>query len=516
MTLRAILPSAIALTLAAAAPVQAADWDTEGFITPPGDTSFELAGTVDAAGNAFFAWNAMPKGGPVAGPQPRDFRYRARPRGGAFGPIGTLSSGNEEPTQLAGAANGDVVMAWRERPNRERLDSPVSVVKAAIRRTGGGFGDAQTVYDGGTNNSICWINSGIAPNGDAVVLFGVTDQAGSASGCLPHAAVRAPGSDRFGSATRISDVPADFRPEVAFDQQGNALIAWRGEDTTTVKLARHEAGGGFTPLPDVAVPGETVPRGGGRLVLRVSAPTGRAILGFPTTAGGDRVRVGTAVGSVVGGFNPGRVLSGPADLGSSQLGPYFDGGAGADGTLALTWRSSGRGRTRTQAAYVGPGESDLTAQRTESLSGYSIQSPQMVVTDEGRVTVTWLRLLGNGARAVEAASAEGGRFGDDQRLSGGDVMPRPRPVIGENSRGEQFIAWITRDPRPPIGYSVVESSKASSRTGRFGRTLDVLRARTNIKELAGDVQLYRAANGAMLAAVRRDRGNPDVRFSAEM
>jgi hypothetical protein len=140
----------------------------------------------------------------------------------------------------------------------------------------------------------------------------------------------------------------------------------------------------------------------------------------------------------------------------------------------------------------------------------------MVVTDEGRVTVTWLRLLGDGARAVEAASAEGGRFGDDQRLSGGDVMSRPRPVIGANSRGEQFIAWNSRDRRPPISYSVIESAKASSRNGRFGRTLDVLRARTNIKELAGDFQLYRGANGAMLAAVRRDRGNPDVEFSAAL
>jgi hypothetical protein len=512
MTRRAIVLACAATLLLAAAPARAADWDAEGFITPPGEASFELDGAVDAAGNAFFAWRGPLHTGPGPGPTTSDFRYRARLRGGPFGDIRTLPADNEEPTEIAGAANGDVVMAWRERTDSQSLASPSRVLKAAIRPAGGGFGNAQTIYEGDPAGSVCWVNTGIAPNGEAVVLFGVTAEAGDVGRCLPHAAVRRPGEDRFGDAMRISDVAADYRPQIAFDGQGNALVAWRGPNTTTVKVARHGAGAGFEQLPDVAVTGETVPRLGGPLVLRVSQPTGRAILGFPTTADGDRVRVGGAVGSVAGGFNPGEVLSGPADLSSGQLGSYFDGGAGGEGTLALTWRSSGRGRTRAQAAYVGPGEANLTSARTESLSGYSIQSPQMVVTEEGRVTVTWLRLLGNGRRAVEAASAEGGRFGVAQRLSSGDVLPRPRPLIAVNSRGEQFVAWNSRDPRPPISYSVIESAKASSRTGRFGRTLDVLRARTNINESAGEAKLYRAANGAMLAAVRRDRGEPDAPF----
>jgi hypothetical protein len=244
----------------------------------------------------------------------------------------------------------------------------------------------------------------------------------------------------------------------------------------------------------------------------VSKPTGRAVLGFPSLVGEGRVRAAAAVGDTTSGFTaPAAVLSGPADLSSGQLGAYFDGAAGADGTLALTWRSSGRGRTRTQVAYVGPRESDLTSRRTESVSGYSIQTPRIAVTPGGRVTAMWLRLVGDGRRAVEAASADGGRFSSAQRISGTGAQARPEPVIELNSRGEQFIVWNT-GTFAPGATSVIESAKASSRTGRFGRVLDVLRARTNIGETAGDFHVLRGADGAMLAVVRRDRRSGPSRW----
>jgi hypothetical protein len=386
-----------------------------------------------------------------------------------------------------------------------------SILKVAVRRAGGGFEQPQALFDGGPTQGICFVNTAMSSGGEALVVFGVTTSPTTASACRPYAAVRRPGYDRFDDASQLDPGDSNFVPQIALDDRGNGLIAWRGDGTTTVKLARHAAGGGFDRLPDVAVAGETVPVEGGALVLRAS-PAGRALLGFPSSANGGHVHVAAAVGDITTGFGRAEVLSGPADLSSPELGAYFDGGAGADGTLALTWRSSGRGHTRTQAAYIGPGDSRLTSRQTVSVSGYGIQSPQLVVTDKGRVTVTWLRLVHNGVRAIEAASADGGRFGSAQRLASEGVGVRPGPVIAVSSRGEQYIAWNSTDPSPPVGYSVIRGARASSGTGRFGRALDVLRARTNINEQVADVQLYPAADGAMLAAVRRDRGQPGEPF----
>ena len=286
-----------------------------------------------------FIWARSLQGFP--GPSVGDYQYRARPSGGSFGDARTLPAASGEPVEPAGAANGDVVMAWRERPDPGSFASPGSLLKAAVRPAGSDFGDVQTVYDGGTQNSVCWWTTGISPGGEAIVVFGVDSSPASDSlDCSPHAAVRAPGSARFGAPVQIDDEPAFFRPVVAFDERGNALIAWRGRTTPAVKVARHPAGGGITAPQTVSVPDET---SGALIVLRVSEPTGRAVLGFGSTNSDDRLRVAAAIGDTTNGFAAPTVLSGPAALSSAQIGPFFDGAAGADGTLALVWRAAGAG-----------------------------------------------------------------------------------------------------------------------------------------------------------------------------
>lgn len=496
--LRLLAPTA-GLAAVLAAPAHAADWKAEGLLTPVDQTTITLDAAVDAAGNSVFVWDPMQQGG--------EFSYRARPRGGPLGDPAVIPSRAGQAPAVAGSLNGDVVTAWTERRDEQRFNHPI--VKASVRTAGGGFGDPQTVFDGGPDGTVCWTTTGIAPNGEAILAFGAAAATPdhSPAPCRPYAAVRAPGAAGFGEPVLLADTPADYLPSVELDAEGNGLIAFRGEQTTAVQVVRHPAGGGFTPPQSVAVAGEVVPRHQGRTILRVSQETGRAILGFPSQVDENRVHVAAAIGSTREGFpSAADVLSGPADLSSGQLGPYFDGAAGEDGTLALTWRSSGRGRTRAQAAYAEPADTRLTTRDTQSLSGYSIQVPRLTVTPSGRVTAMWLRLLGNGRRAVEAASAAPGeRFARAQRLTGGEVMPRPNPVIESNSRGEQFIAWNRSDALARADYSVIESAKASSRTGRFGRTLDVLRARTRIGERAREFDLHRSANGAMLATVKRSR-----------
>jgi hypothetical protein len=501
MNFHRLLPTACAVAfLAAAAPASAADWAPAGTITPPELGSVYLDGAIDAAGNALFTWDDGPTGGPV--------RYRTRPAGGPFGDIATIpANAGSMPDVSHSTANGDAVAAWVERQDEQAFN--YRFLKASIRQGSGAYGAPQTIFDAGANGFICWEQTATAGSGESILVFGVGSGQPNGDSCPAFVAVRAPGAGSFGTPTPLPGPPADYRPEIALDAAGNGLIAWRGQRLTAVQVARYTAGGTVSPPQAVAVPGETVPRFEGPVVLRVSRPTGRALIGFPSSAnGGDTVHVGAATGTVTTGFSQPHVLSGPADLSSGQLGSYFDGDAGDDGTLALAWRSSGRGKTRAQAAYVGPDDEGLTARRTVSVSGYSVQTPRVVVTLQGRVTVAWLRLTGSARRALEAASADGGRFSRPQRVSSSNVVARPQPVLELNSRGDQFLVWSS-DIKG--FHSHVDSAKASSRTGRFSRVINVLRTRTNAlprtSELVGDFVVLPGPNGAMFTAVRRDESS---------
>jgi hypothetical protein len=497
MTLARVLSATTVALLAAAAPASAADWVPAGAVTSPDQAATSLDASVDASGNALFAWNQGSFGGPIL--------YRSRTAAGQYSDAAQIPSKPGGPAEFShSTANGDAVAAWVERQDEQTFN--YRLLKASIRHGGGGFGAPQTVFDAGPDRALCWERTATADSGETILLFGVGPQPPTGGSCPAFFAVRAAGASSFGPPTPLPGAPAD-RPQIALDAAGNGLIAWRSEGLTAVQVARYTAGGTVGPPQAVAVAGETVPRFEGPVVLRVSRPTGRAVIGFPSSAGGDHVHVAAAVGTVADGFGEPQVLSGPADLSSGQLGAYFDGDAGDDGTLALAWRSSGRGKTRTQAAYAGPTDS-LTVRRTVSVSGYSVQTPRVVVTPQGRVTVAWLRLTGNATRALEAASADGGRFSRSQRVSNSNVVPRPQPVLELNSRGDQFLVWSS-DIKG--FHSRVDSAKASSRSGRFSRVINVLRTRTNslprTSELVGDFIALPGPNGALYTAVRRDKSS---------
>jgi hypothetical protein len=494
MNLRRVLPTACLSVLAAASPAHAAGWAPAGTITPTDQAGAgQLDGSVDAAGNALFAWNSGLAGQPIS--------YRSRTAAGQYSDIAQIPSKTAGlPEYSHSTANGDAIAAWVERQDDQSFN--YRLLKASVRQAGGGFGDPQTVFDAGPDGFICWQKSATADSGESVLLFGVGRGQPNGDSCPVFAAVRAAGATGFGTPTPLPGPPADYRPQIALDTAGNGLIAWRSQATTAVQVARYTAGGTLSAPQAVAVPGETVPRFDGPVVLSVSRPTGRAVIGFPSTAnGGDSVHVGAATGTTATGFSQPVVLSGPADLSSAQIGPFFDAAAGDDGTLALTWRASGRRKTRTQVAYVPGTRTDLTVRRTTSVSGNSVQTPRVVVAPNGRVTVAWLRLTGNAGRAIEAASANGGRFSRPQRIYGNDVVPNPQPVLKLDSRGDQFLVWATG-----VGnHTAVDSARASARTGRFGRAQPVLRARTSIRELVRDFLVLPGPSGSMFTAVQRAR-----------
>src|SRR3712207_8373090 len=47
------------------------------------------------------------------------------------------------------------------------------ILRAAVRRPGGGFGAPQTIFDAGDGNTVCWSRAAVAATGESILTFGV-------------------------------------------------------------------------------------------------------------------------------------------------------------------------------------------------------------------------------------------------------------------------------------------------------------------------------------------------------
>jgi hypothetical protein len=460
------LVALVALALIVPASACAADWKNAGTIDPRG--SVETA--VDAAGNSVFAYGSA------------GLFVRSRPRGGPFAPPQKLSDQQVYQYSLAANARGEAAVVWSD---GQFEPGPRELV--ALRTPAGSFTPPQTLLDG--TRSCDPERAAFSDSGYAVVVFNAA-QPGENT-CLVYASVRAPGSGEFEPPVQLSTANSQA-PQVAIDKRGNALVLWSDDEADAIQVVRYlPRDGGFQAPQSVVVPGEKPGPGWGPLLLRVSAPTGAAIIAFPSL-GADGRRPAAAIGSTTAGFGPASGLAGPSSLNSEDR---FEAAAGADGTLAVVWRGGPR-RHRVKIARVGPGAESITSLDTNTISGLHVADVAVAIADGGRVTVAWSRLSAHGKRStVEAATcAPSERCGKSQHLSFDGPAYGAVPDVATSSAGDQFTAWVT-----PSG---VEWAKAPKRSGKFGKARLLAKALGYLRP-----SLYRSSRGAMLATVQQGDGS---------
>jgi hypothetical protein len=344
-----------------------------------------------------------------------------------------------------------------------------------------------------TGAGVCDFESAAySDSGYAIVAFAV---AAPGATCLVYAAVRTPGNDHFEAPVQLSATRSQS-PQVAVDSEGNALIAWSEPDSRRLQVARYlPREGGFQPAQSLAIDDQKPGLAYGPLLLRVSEPTGAAIIAFPSLDGVSQKRPAAAIGTTRAGFGRARLLAGPGSSFNNTRDRRFDAAAGADGTLAVVWRGGERQSRRVKIARVGPGAESITRLDTNTISDLHAAEVSVSIADGGRVTVAWSRLSAHGKRHVVEAStcAPSKHCGKPQVLSPNGAQYGAHPEAATSSTGTQYVAWLTQ--------SGVEWARAPKRTGRFGRARRLARA------AGSELHLYRGRRGAMLATVRQQQGS---------
>jgi hypothetical protein len=168
----------------------------------------------DDQGTITAVWHFDPSSGPTA------IQARTRPPGGSFGPVETASVGagaNPIFPRIATDAQGNAVALW------QGTVAAASVVQAAVRPVGGGFGIAQTISEAGASSDSARIAS--SPGGKT---FAVWRRTSGTQRIL--SAVRQPGGG-FGGPIELSPGGGfPNTPEVAADPEGNAVATWTRSD----------------------------------------------------------------------------------------------------------------------------------------------------------------------------------------------------------------------------------------------------------------------------------------------
>lgn len=466
----------VLLVLLGACPAAAhgASWKSGGTIFADTPIFGALETAVDRSGNTLFAYPGGFNGGGVFA--------RARPSGGPVAPRQTLSGADAQQPHLAANAKGEALVAWSEASPGTGSSLPDREL-AALRLPGGAFAGPQVLAEGVT---VCDDAAAMSNSGYAVVAF----TAAAADGrCLPYASLLKPGSDHFDPPVQLSTNRA-ATPQVALDNRGNALVAWVDKDSDAVLISRYLPHGlGFQTSQRLFVDGqEPAAPDFGPLLLRVSPPTGAAIIAFPSLDG-FRKRPAVSIGGTVTSFDPPRLLAGPSSF-NSAYDRRVDAAAGADGTLAVVWRGGDRQMRRVKIARVGPGAESITRDDVNAISDLHAAEVALAIADDGRVTVAWSRLSAHGKRdVVEAATcAPSEHCGRPQLLSSNGLPGGVRPEAATSSSGVQFVSWLT-----PTG---VDWAMGSAHTGRFGKAHRL----TSATDVAQQ-RLLRGRHSAMLATV---------------
>ena len=257
----------------------------------------------------------------------------------------------------------------------------------------------------------------------------------------------APAGGSFGAPERLSDPAANaFQPRVAFERDGDAVIAWTGSDsdgTQRVQASFRPAGAGFLGPINLSADG------GDAFDPQVSAGAGAVVVWSRMDGAG--LAAEAAVKPDGAGFLPPETLSG---VGVQANSPQVSVGRG--GTAVATWFVAAGDRVDAAVGTTGGGFGPAV---TLSAPTTLASEPQVAVDERGNAVVVWT--AGNGTTHIQAAHRRAGStFGEAQDVSEPGAF-EPRVVIDES--GNALAVW-TRF----VGDSGQIESAFRPRGGAFG------------------------------------------------
>jgi hypothetical protein len=300
-----------------------------------------------------------------------------RPTGGSFGAPQTLSPAGYEAREphVAMNAAGEAVLVWS-------LGSGLSEeIQAATASSGGIFGEAHDLTGFTTVASIPQV--ALDSHGDAIAVWDGWD----GSNIRIQEALR-PGSGNFGSPAFLS--PAGYNadtPQIAFDSSGNALAVWRfdGSPASTTQSDYRPAGGEFGTPQTVSAP-SSQPAQAPQVAFDAQ---GDGVVAWQQSDGSElRIYAGVRTPGATGSFAGQSTL----DPGGQEAFEPRIAGNGLSGTI-VSWKTF-NGATNTTQAAVRPAGGNFAPATTVSAAGPQESAPEVGIDAQGNGIAVWSRASG--------------------------------------------------------------------------------------------------------------------------
>ena len=415
----AVAAAVLALLLVTSA---AATFGEPETISPEGVPASEPQIAADERGNATAVWTAGEEGA-------LEVQARFRPAGGPWGPVETLSAPGEDSSspQVVFDERDNAIVAWTSfEASQAEPPVPVARVRASLRPRGAGFGPSQVVHEEAGSEAI-FFQPQLAVDESAALVW---TRAAPDGNTIVQAAFRPKGGS-FGPAQDL--VNGGFDPDVAVDEQDNAIVVATGESLRVVSS--------FKPRTHPFGAVQPISQGDGFTPRVATGEDSNAIAVWDT--GG---RIEASFRRAGGSFGAGQPLSDPG-LTAFDPDVSFD-----DEDAVIAWAAGDESGSRIQTV-TRTERGAVTAVQTLSESGGEAFEPQVAAEDGA--AIVWTRdLRVQGAFRPEHRKS----FGAARTLS----APRfdafePDAAMDDDSN--VFTVWtIDANPDPELNEPQIQFS----------------------------------------------------------
>jgi hypothetical protein len=300
-----------------------------------------------------------------------------RPAGGSFGSPQTLSAAGYEAREphVAMNAAGEAVLVWS-------LGSGLNEeIQAATAAPGGVFGEAHDLTTFTTVASVPRV--ALDSHGDAIAVWDGWD----GSNIRIDDALR-PAGGTFGTPSFLS--PSGYNadtPQIAFDSSGNALAVWRfdGSPASTIQGDYRPSDGEFDAPQTVSAP-SSQPAQAPQVAFDAQ---GDGVVAWQQSDGSElRIDASVRTPGATGSFASPSTL----DPGGQEAFEPRIAGDGLSGTI-VSWKTF-NGATNTAQAAVRPAGGSFGPATTVSATGPQESSPEVGIDARGNAIAVWSRSNG--------------------------------------------------------------------------------------------------------------------------
>ncbi len=329
--------------------------------------------------------------------------------------------------QVAIAPDGEAVAVW------EQLAGSHFVVQSSVRPPGGGWGAQVALSDPSSDGSEPQV--AINALGEAVAVW----QYSAGGHTIAQAAVRPEPGAGWQAAATLSDPSNEaYRPQVALNEEGEALVAWHfgAGITQTVQIVVRQREGAWQPPATLSGAGESA--GLPQIALN---DEGAAVATWSIRASGKQLI------QAAGRAAPGSEWMSTATLAEGEQSFFGSPGQpmiGIDsaGGAVVAWPLISGNKQFVQAATMAPDGSWQTP-ATLAETGFEGSEPHLAVDARGEALAVWTGRVGSDISAeASSLSDPSGTWSAPRTLSPPGVFAfQPAAAIAADGNG--FSVWDT-------------------------------------------------------------------------